>query len=667
MDMNKLAQSVSKLVLEDVSGSAEYVLERLPRNHRQFERIYLRDEIYDGEHPQRIEGLVVKPAVPPRVYRLYYPERRMIGWADYSGRDGKLKVRRKGSWVEPKSSIPDDRRDEMEQFLTALKEEVEVEPEESLTMRARKTAVRAHAGQFRKGRSDPYDVHPDRVSRLVARYSDDIAVAAAHLHDVLEDTDVPIDEYPQAVQDIVQLLTKGDGEGDAALRRVFESGNKRAMIIKVADRIDNVTDAVGSMSARWWFNRYRRSSMLILHLAQETLGSSHGITNELENAIIRADIAFREEQESTVSESELDIDKDGDKVTSKGDTMDLIKPDLAKKLTDQFIADYRARAERLVEQWPAKVLRANEKLVGLNLHRYSPQFTKLTEGTEWVPWFTGDAPRTWADKVSEAESGVKVDDDRVVKAAENAADHAMRFFEGRVRDKIEEIIGGRIDEAEIEAMLRQEGGVITGTVTVSLGDEYEFSMSVSLKTNYRYGENAANGYMTQYYQVPTIIRMEKGERPTRIPTSRELQSAREKIAKSDIKDQIRELEKELRNITKADRDMPSGAAWVHEQYKTVKSLEKTLRDVERKGAAAIDFISAQLLQSESDEDRIEEYKTNLQERIKQIKGEIENRYPDMTEAQAADAVKQQASTVKEIRSKIRQLKADKSARKFEAD
>lgn len=60
--------------------------------------------------------------------------------------------------------------------------------------------VAAHtaSGQIRKKTGEPYWTHPARVARLLNRYAtihvNEITIAAAHLHDVVEDTDVTIDD-----------------------------------------------------------------------------------------------------------------------------------------------------------------------------------------------------------------------------------------------------------------------------------------------------------------------------------------------------------------------------------------------------------------------------------------------------------------------------------------
>lgn len=121
MERNPLLEWVEELLLEE-EMTADDVLNMLPSSHRQFERIYRRDPVYSGSHPKAIEGLTTKPAVPKRVYRLFYPGKQFIGWADYSGKDGKLKVHRKGEWTEPKSSIPDERVSELQRYLATLTE-----------------------------------------------------------------------------------------------------------------------------------------------------------------------------------------------------------------------------------------------------------------------------------------------------------------------------------------------------------------------------------------------------------------------------------------------------------------------------------------------------------------------------------------------------------------
>lgn len=105
----------------------------------------------------------------------------------------------------------------------------------------------AHAGQFDKSGAD-YITHPARVAERVRRQGGaDEAVAAAWLHDVLEDCDVPSTDLaaagiPDTVITAVQALTKMDGEApEDYCARVL--ANPTALRVKRAD-IDDNTDPV---------------------------------------------------------------------------------------------------------------------------------------------------------------------------------------------------------------------------------------------------------------------------------------------------------------------------------------------------------------------------------------------------------------------------------------
>jgi hypothetical protein len=104
---------------------------------------------------------------------------------------------------------------------------------------ARRVAERAHQGQVDKAGA-PYIGHPARVA---ARLSDDMARAVAWLHDVVEDTDVTLDElsalgFPPEVVCAVDAMTHRDGEERTTYyRRV--AGDPLALRVKHADIADN--------------------------------------------------------------------------------------------------------------------------------------------------------------------------------------------------------------------------------------------------------------------------------------------------------------------------------------------------------------------------------------------------------------------------------------------
>ena len=83
----------------------------------------------------------------------------------------------------------------------------------SLLDRAILFAVQAHAGTQRRGTAVPYVVHPVEAVVSVATMTDDQEVlAAAALHDVVEDTDVTLDELRAQFGERVACLV--DTESD---------------------------------------------------------------------------------------------------------------------------------------------------------------------------------------------------------------------------------------------------------------------------------------------------------------------------------------------------------------------------------------------------------------------------------------------------------------------
>jgi len=128
------------------------------------------------------------------------------------------------------------------------------EVDEELIARAYGAAHAAHRGQVRKS-GEPFVYHPLATAGILADLGlDDVTIAAALLHDVLEDTDLTKDElveqFGEEVADIVDGVTKlkripsGNFEEAQAesLRKmiVAMSRDVRVIIIKLADRLHNM-------------------------------------------------------------------------------------------------------------------------------------------------------------------------------------------------------------------------------------------------------------------------------------------------------------------------------------------------------------------------------------------------------------------------------------------
>ena len=122
-----------------------------------------------------------------------------------------------------------------------------------LIARAREYATAAHeaVGQLRKYTNDPYIVHPAAVAAIVESvpHTPEM-VAAAWLHDTIEDTNATLDEiraeFGNEVAKLVWWLTdvSRKTDGNRAVRKAIDRAHSakappQAQTIKLADGIDN--------------------------------------------------------------------------------------------------------------------------------------------------------------------------------------------------------------------------------------------------------------------------------------------------------------------------------------------------------------------------------------------------------------------------------------------
>ncbi|MGH3082543.1 MAG: RelA/SpoT family protein [Gaiellaceae bacterium] len=147
-----------------------------------------------------------------------------------------------------------ERHQDLIDELIAEVAEYNPDVDRDLLARAFRFAAKAHAGQQRRS-GEEFIQHPYAVARICAEFQlDDWTIAAALLHDVVEDTDVTLDEVTAEFgEEISQLV-----DGVTKLTRVHfqsreqaEAENYRKMIlamaqdpgvilIKLADRLHNL-------------------------------------------------------------------------------------------------------------------------------------------------------------------------------------------------------------------------------------------------------------------------------------------------------------------------------------------------------------------------------------------------------------------------------------------
>ncbi len=125
-------------------------------------------------------------------------------------------------------------------------------------------ATDAHAGQTRSG-GEPYIGHPVRVAQTIKKYKQshniDALIAAAYLHDTIEDTattqEALHDLFGGLVASLVQELTsdlekiKQVGKKEYLAKKMAHELSSWGLVIKLADRLDNVQDIATAKSPEW--------------------------------------------------------------------------------------------------------------------------------------------------------------------------------------------------------------------------------------------------------------------------------------------------------------------------------------------------------------------------------------------------------------------------------
>ncbi len=134
-----------------------------------------------------------------------------------------------------------------------------------LVERAMRFAARAHAEQTRKGTDLPYLTHVCSCAMILLRagFDDEELIAAALLHDVVEDTDVSSDQlartFPPQVVEMVEWVT--ERKHDAQGRKRAWSVRKQEMIdrlrraplpvraLTLADKLHNLSSTLGDLES----------------------------------------------------------------------------------------------------------------------------------------------------------------------------------------------------------------------------------------------------------------------------------------------------------------------------------------------------------------------------------------------------------------------------------
>lgn len=123
--------------------------------------------------------------------------------------------------------------------------------------RAISLVASSHQGQFRDNGVTPYASHPMRVAMLVATVfgiDDERILAAAVMHDLIEDTTVDYDEiaeqFDTEIADWVAAVSKDmrlpNQRREAEYDKALGQAPWQARLIKLGDVYDNLSDSIGT-------------------------------------------------------------------------------------------------------------------------------------------------------------------------------------------------------------------------------------------------------------------------------------------------------------------------------------------------------------------------------------------------------------------------------------
>ena len=143
-----------------------------------------------------------------------------------------------------------------------------------LDQKAQAYAIKAHSGQFRRDKKTPYIEHPKKVVEILSNWGikDRYVLAAAWLHDVVEDTVFSISEiegeFGGVVADYVWDITKVKNQDYDKMENDYIEKLRNALpevkLIKLADIMANLGDMHNIPNLDYKFEKYMAKKMRYL-------------------------------------------------------------------------------------------------------------------------------------------------------------------------------------------------------------------------------------------------------------------------------------------------------------------------------------------------------------------------------------------------------------------
>ncbi len=162
--------------------------------------------------------------------------------------------------------------------------------EDPLVLKAAEFAAQKHKGQIRKGRDEcPYIDHLRSVAQVIAEVGgieDPEILAAAWLHDTLEDTETTPEEleanFGKRVRQLVEEVTddKSLPKDERKQMQIQHAPtlSPNAVLIKLGDKISNIIDVTNTPPIHWNLERRKK----YLDWAETVIDNCPKVNNALE-------------------------------------------------------------------------------------------------------------------------------------------------------------------------------------------------------------------------------------------------------------------------------------------------------------------------------------------------------------------------------------------------
>ncbi len=166
-------------------------------------------------------------------------------------------------------------------------------PEDELVVKAKSFAENAHEGQKRKTNGSSVITHLESVAAIVSDFSiNPIVLAAAFLHDVIEDTNFALQDinerFGEAVAGLVSQLTEDKNLAIDDRREKYLTGliSPEAKLISAADKLHNAMSMLASVDFSEFRHPVDKTLAFYKQVAELVFPISPQLAIDLKKAVI---------------------------------------------------------------------------------------------------------------------------------------------------------------------------------------------------------------------------------------------------------------------------------------------------------------------------------------------------------------------------------------------